>query len=457
MSSQSVLLATVLSTVASQCVDHTASFSKSSADLLTVVVDTDIPTDSLDVTLVTADVSDVTVSATFSTWDSNAQLLTDGGVNNDASWSLNVASAGEEPAPAGGSSVVGGHDDFGDHALQVVAIPAFMGLLALAECAEAGVMTFTLPDTWIISETTDFSITLTNWDHCPGHDCQDAGDLNAQCVDNSGTVEGYSCSCSSGFEDIDGVCQPICGDGQIVDGEQGCDDGNNDNGDGCSASCSIEAGWECDENGCAPICGDGVMISDEGCDDGNDVNGDGCSADCQVESGWDCDENGCVDIDSCANTPCGDQGSACHDVAAPGTGYSCDCNQDYVFDGDTCVSESQDWLVGERACNGADYGGGCQSYIEPGYHWVGEYDGYKCWWHTKNQAWNTDKSTNFYYLAQHFGLDISTSRCSWCHSKSSTPSPSGYYTSYREENQVGAWGWCGGSLWAAGGFICFSS
>ncbi len=46
-----------------------------------------------------------------------------------------------------------------------------------------------------------------------------------------------------------GACSTVgsCGDG-IVNGATGaenCDDGNNANGDGCSASCSIESGWTC--------------------------------------------------------------------------------------------------------------------------------------------------------------------------------------------------------------------
>ncbi|MEM6640629.1 MAG: proprotein convertase P-domain-containing protein [Pseudomonadota bacterium] len=50
---------------------------------------------------------------------------------------------------------------------------------------------------------------------------------------------------------------PVCGNGQVQFGEQ-CDDGNLDNGDGCSAACGIEDGFGCDsEPGmpsmCAPI------------------------------------------------------------------------------------------------------------------------------------------------------------------------------------------------------------
>ena len=37
---------------------------------------------------------------------------------------------------------------------------------------------------------------------------------------------------------------PTCGNGAVRLAEQ-CDDGNTDDGDGCSATCTVEAGWEC--------------------------------------------------------------------------------------------------------------------------------------------------------------------------------------------------------------------
>ena len=76
-----------------------------------------------------------------------------------------------------------------------------------------------------------------------------------------------------------------CGNG-IRESDEGCDDGNMINGDGCSATCSIEPGYACSNgtpNVCVPGCGDGIVYGFEGCDDGNNVNGDGCSAACQVE------------------------------------------------------------------------------------------------------------------------------------------------------------------------------
>ena len=69
--------------------------------------------------------------------------------------------------------------------------------------------------------------------------------------------------------------EPFCGDGTLDPGEA-CDDGNNVDGDGCSANCTVES-----------YCGDGVLDAGEQCDDGNNVNGDGCSALCTNEAGGD--------------------------------------------------------------------------------------------------------------------------------------------------------------------------
>lgn len=68
-----------------------------------------------------------------------------------------------------------------------------------------------------------------------------------------------------------------CGD-NIIDEQwlETCDDGNNNNGDGCSSTCTKEIGG---------YCGDSLVQSEnlEECDDGNRENGDGCDATCLVE------------------------------------------------------------------------------------------------------------------------------------------------------------------------------
>ena len=57
----------------------------------------------------------------------------------------------------------------------------------------------------------------------------------------------------------------------------------------CDADSDCGAGEACRLGQCiVPVCGDGVVESDEACDDGNEDDGDGCSADCAVEDGSRC-------------------------------------------------------------------------------------------------------------------------------------------------------------------------
>jgi cysteine-rich repeat protein len=89
-------------------------------------------------------------------------------------------------------------------------------------------------------------------------------------------------SCSGCFE----TDLPSCGDGKVEAGEE-CDDGNRDDGDGCSSQCLLEAG-DCGNGVCDPAsedgascpqdcwCGDGVVDSTEDCEQG-DVQGTTCS------------------------------------------------------------------------------------------------------------------------------------------------------------------------------------
>lgn len=62
----------------------------------------------------------------------------------------------------------------------------------------------------------------------------------------------------------------VCGDNQRQGDEQ-CDDGNREPGDGCDAYCRDER------------CGNGSREGDEQCDDGNREPGDGCDASCLFE------------------------------------------------------------------------------------------------------------------------------------------------------------------------------
>jgi len=143
-----------------------------------------------------------------------------------------------------------------------------------------------------------------------GEECDDGDDSVPtdgchECVE----ADGYSCVPGQPCVILD------CGDGNRTPDER-CDDGNNDSGDGCSATCTIEGGWRCGSQGCVEDCGDGSRVGDEllgdgvygngpdGCDDGNRESGDGCSAACTVEPYFSCSgasDSSCTTTIRCGN------------------------------------------------------------------------------------------------------------------------------------------------------------
>ena len=59
------------------------------------------------------------------------------------------------------------------------------------------------------------------------------------------------------------LCGSFCSDGSYNPAEEGCDDGNLDDGDGCDSVCEVETHWVCDSvidqaSDCSPECGDAV-------------------------------------------------------------------------------------------------------------------------------------------------------------------------------------------------------
>jgi cysteine-rich repeat protein len=73
-----------------------------------------------------------------------------------------------------------------------------------------------------------------------------------------------------------------------------CDDGDNDNLDGCDSNCYVEPRWTCTQvvnvtSVCSYVsCGNSYPDTGEQCDDGNIISGDGCSSTCQIEDCYYC-------------------------------------------------------------------------------------------------------------------------------------------------------------------------
>lgn len=74
---------------------------------------------------------------------------------------------------------------------------------------------------------------------------------------------------------------------------------------GCS-NCSLGFNLT-NSTACNSVCGDGVKAASEACDDGNTQNGDGCSSNCTIESAYYCVLSGV--ISNCSN--CSLHCSAC--------------------------------------------------------------------------------------------------------------------------------------------------
>ncbi len=123
------------------------------------------------------------------------------------------------------------------------------------------------------------------------------GPYHSEECDDGNRDDGDGCS-SNCFIEYD----LLCGNGQL-DEHEDCDDGNRNPNDGCDARCHGRYWYHCDVPGepCVEdVCGDGR--SGHGlCDDGNTDSGDGCSADCEVELGWTCPPEGACEEAFCGN------------------------------------------------------------------------------------------------------------------------------------------------------------
>lgn len=194
-----------------------------------------------------------------------------------------------------------------------------------------------------------------------GSDSKNGDEVEAECgngvlepgevCDDGNQKDGDGCSADCGEIDPDYFCGEegeacervvTCGNG-VIEGDEVCDDGNTKGGDGCSANCrAIEDGYACIKPGepCVvlPVCGNGIRERGEQCDDGNDVSGDGCDEQCQLEFGYFCPPG-----HDCIKLECGDG------VRTPNE--QCDDGNNVSGDGCSATCEVEDgWRCSASGC-----------------------------------------------------------------------------------------------------------
>jgi cysteine-rich repeat protein len=230
--------------------------------------------------------------------------------------------------------------------------------------------TFTLGDPAVCGD----GLMRTGIEKCDDGNLDDGDGCSALCEEE----EGFAC------ETVDGtsVCRSGCGDGRVNSADEVCDDANVIPGDGCDGACQVEAGWECDApaddaSTCSPICGDGNVLAGENCDDGNTLDDDGCSANCTVEAGYTCQDDGGA---STCTTTCGDgliRGTEICDDGngddADGCSAACAVETDYACAGEpsVCARCGDGLITGSETCDdgNANVGDGCDDacQVEMGY------------------------------------------------------------------------------------------
>lgn len=200
---------------------------------------------------------------------------------------------------------------------------------------------------------------VTCGDGTMGTEWLPSGEAQTEACDDGNTDDGDGCSDTCAVEEgyfcsgAPSMCAPVCGDGFLAGGEQ-CDDGNSDAGDGCSSTCTVEPGFSCmgGPSTCQYICGDGLIVTGEVCDDSNLDNNDGCSSDCGVETGWNCSG----EPSSCAPI-CGDGLTVgteeCDDADGNGTALSC-CSECCAFQPAGTACDDEQLCTISDSCDGAN-------------------------------------------------------------------------------------------------------
>jgi cysteine-rich repeat protein len=147
----------------------------------------------------------------------------------------------------------------------------------------------------------------------------------------------------------------ICGDNRVDTGES-CDDGNQTDGDGCSAMCQVEACWDCSSGECTPLASNTPCNGAQVCD-GRGACGDCVPVEIACDKCMNCAGSTCDEASDCASAACvtgvcrSANGSACADPvecasnSCSGGGMLLLCGS--CTDASQCKSGSCDSITGQ--------------------------------------------------------------------------------------------------------------
>ncbi|PKN48167.1 MAG: hypothetical protein CVU59_00055 [Deltaproteobacteria bacterium HGW-Deltaproteobacteria-17] len=203
-------------------------------------------------------------------------------------------------------------------------------------------------------------------------------------------------TCEAGWPICLTNCTAICtecGNGHIELNEFGvgeeCDDGNSDDGDGCSSECLIERSYcvERDSDECLNWCGDGIINGPELCEPGNLGGYDctdfgfhdgtlGCTADCRAF-----DDSACAhycgdgqihEVESCDSSNTNHQ--QCTDFYFSGGTLGCESNCSFSFS--NCFNSWKRQIISTFGTISAIHGTGPENVFAVSLNgWIGQWDG----------------------------------------------------------------------------------
>ncbi len=208
--------------------------------------------------------------------------------------------------------------------------------------------------------------------YCSPDHCGDGGDTGAKCANIGTGTAGYKCTCSNSFW----TSGTVAGNVACVDGKEGTQ-GTPCTVNGTCTNLLLGSGYSCTCNagyvtttGMTPTC---VLPDACGTGGGNAAcavsqTGNTCSDDAPPSTSYTCacmnagyvlstDKMHCAPVvtasASCQGNPCsgnGDGSAICTPATAPLSGYTCQCDVGWVFDGTSCNDLNECLTGGVSPC-----------------------------------------------------------------------------------------------------------